>query len=223
MRLVVGLALGPSAVAVFTPLRTLSNLVIQPLAVIYRLIEPELALAFGAGDSSLFRRLFARATQLSFWGCLGACLLVGSGTYWTFPAWTAGEVAIHWPTYIILLAGVLLRSIWGTAIVVPYATNRHGRIAVFYIPVYGAVAFGLGYLGAASVGLAGAALALLVSEAAMAVIVIRASLRIAHMDMALWVKPALTPPFDILCQVAAGFQKRIRTTLQSTTEKQAKS
>jgi O-antigen/teichoic acid export membrane protein len=61
IRLVVGLALGPAAVAVFAPLRTLSNLALQPRAVINRLMEPEMALAFGAGDPSLFRRLFTQS------------------------------------------------------------------------------------------------------------------------------------------------------------------
>ena len=78
MRLVVGITLGPSAVALFAPLRTLSRLVMQPAVIINRLIGPELALAYGAGDSSLFRQIFTRSCQLALWGCLGACFLVGT-------------------------------------------------------------------------------------------------------------------------------------------------
>ena len=53
MRLVVGMVLGPSAVALFVPLRTLSRVVMQPANIISRLIEPELALAYGSGNSFL--------------------------------------------------------------------------------------------------------------------------------------------------------------------------
>lgn len=202
MRLVVGLALGPAAVAVFTPLRTLSNMVLQPRAVINRLIEPELALAFGADDTSLFQRLFSKSCQLAFWGCLIVALVVGIGAHWVFPVWTSGKVPMHWLVFILLLAGALVNSIWYTALMVPYATNRHVRIAVFYSLIYGAGAFAMGYFGAKSLGLCGAALSLLVVEAVMAIIVIRAALKMAHMEMGQWVWAVLRPPLDTLGQIA---------------------
>ena len=212
MRLVVGLALGPSAVAVFVPLRTLSRIVMQPGSIINRLIEPELALAFGADNISLFRRIFARSCQLALWGCLGVCLLVGSGAHWIFPAWTGGKFAIDWPTYIVLLAGVLINGIWYTALMVPYATNRHGRIAVIYTLIYGVVALYLGYLGATGLGLVGAAAALLIAEAIMAVFITRASLRMVTMGTAQWIKTVLRPPFDLLGMNGLGYWKRITAT-----------
>ncbi len=209
MRLIVGLTLGPSAVAVFTPLRTLSNIVIQPVAVIYRMVEPELAIAFGAKDFSLFRRLFGKSSQLSLWACIGACLIAGIGAQWIFPAWTSGKVAMHWPTYFILLFGVMFRCIWGSAIVAPYATNRHIRIAIFYIPVYGALAVCLGYFATKALGISGAALALLLAEVVMAFLVVRVSLKIARMSGVRWVSGVLYPPLDILLQAASALRKRI--------------
>jgi O-antigen/teichoic acid export membrane protein len=206
IRIVVGLVLGPSALAIFVPMRTLSRLFMQPANFINQLIEPELALAYGAIDRSLFQRLFTRSCQLALWGCLGACALVGPCTHWIFPAWTGGKVTLHWPTYIILLASVLINGIWYTALMVPYSTNRHSRIAVFYTLVYGAVAFGLGYISAIGLGLPGAALALLLVEAAMAVIVIHDSLFLVRMGMAEWVRPVLKPPFDILGKTVVGLR-----------------
>lgn len=76
IRIAVGLVLGPSAVALFTPLRTLSRLVMQPANIINQLIQPELAIAYGAGNSFIFQRLFVKSCQLTLWGCLSACLLV---------------------------------------------------------------------------------------------------------------------------------------------------
>jgi len=201
MRLVVGLALGPAAVAVFTSLRTLSNLAIQPRAVINRLIEPEMALAYGTEDSSLFGRLFFKSCQLSFWGCLLVALMVGVGAHWVFPAWTGGKVVMQWPTFILLLAGVLINSLWYTALIVPYATNRHVRIAVFYILIYGVGAFAMGFFGAKGLNLSGAALALMIVEVVMAVIVIRSAVKISHTEMGQWVWAVLCPPLDTLVRI----------------------
>lgn len=214
MRLVVGLAISPAAVAVFTPLRTLSNLASQPRAVINRLIEPEMALAYGRQDDSLFGRFFLKSCQLSFWGCLLAALVVVAGAQWFFPAWTSGKVVMQWPAFSLLLAGVLVNSLWYTALMVPYATNRHERIAVFYIFIYGAGAIVMCYFGAKGLGLSGAAMALLIVEIAMAVIVIRASLRMTHIDMSQWIKATLRPPFEIFGQATMWLRKQIAITPQ---------
>ena len=212
MRLVVGLAINPAAVAMFTPLRTLSRLVMQPRAVINRLIEPEMGLAYGAEDSSLFGRLFLRSCQLSFWGCLLASLMVGVSAYWVFPVWTSGNVPMQWPTFILLLVGVLVNSIWYTALMVPYATNRHVRIAVFYSLIYGAGAFVLGYFGAKGLGLNGAALALMMAEITMAVIVIRSAVKMAHMDISQWVVRSCIPLL-IPCGIWRSFPSQAATEL----------
>ena len=212
MRLVVGLALSPAAVAVFVPLRTLSRLALQPQAVIYRLIEPELALAFGAEDYSLFRRIFAKGCQLSLWGCIGACFFVGVTAKWIFPVWTGGKLVMHWPTYIFLLISVLLLCIWGTTLVALYATNRHGSIATFYIPIYGVLALSLGYLGLKSLGLGGAAFALFVVEATMVLLVVNASLRMVKMQITQWLKIILRPPFEIVCKVLTGLHQQFMST-----------
>lgn len=202
MRLVVGLALGPVAVAVFTPLRTLSNLAKQPRAVINRLIEPEMALAYGAEDSSLFGRLFLKSCQLSFWGCLLTALMVGVAAHWVFPSWTSGKVVMQWPTFLLLLAGVLVNSIWYTALMVPYATNRHVRIAVFYSLIYGVGAFVMGYFGAKGLGLNGAALSLMIVEIVMAVIIIHEALRMAHVAISQWAGSVLKPPYALIIRAA---------------------
>ena len=132
IHLIVGLAIGPSAVALFVPLRTLSRLAMQPATIINRLIEPELALAYGAGDRSLFRQIFTRSSQLALWGVLGACSLLGPGACMIFPTWTSGMVSMHWPTYLVLLSVVSINSIWSTALRVLYAINSHGSIALFF-------------------------------------------------------------------------------------------
>ena len=175
----------------------LSRLATQPTAVINRLVAPEMALAFGGKDLDLFRRLFSRSCQFSFWGCLMACLTIALGASWIVPVWTAGAIKMDWAVGLVLLCGVLVNGIWYTALIVPYATNRHGRIAVFYTLVYGVIGFGLSCLWAAKLVLIGAAAALLVVECAMAVIVIQASLVMSQMKLSQWGRAVLRPPLDI--------------------------
>jgi len=83
---------------------------------------------------------------------------------------------------------------------VPYATNRHVRIAVFYSLIYGAGAFVMGYFSAKGLGLSGAALALMMVEGLMAVIVIRAALKMAHVVISQWAGSVLKPPFALITQ-----------------------
>ena len=212
MRLVVGFVLGPSAVALFVPLRTLSRVVMQPATIISRLIEPELALAYGSGDSSLFHRLFTKSCQFALWGCLAACIIIGPSSAWFFPEWTDGRLAILWPAYLLLLFGVLTNSLWNTAMMVPYAINRHMHIAIYYILVYGVVTVCMGFLGVANMGLSGAALALLVVEIAMAVIVIRITLQMDRISMVEWVKVILNPFLFCLRKAlrASGKESQLR-------------
>jgi O-antigen/teichoic acid export membrane protein len=187
----------------------------QPRTVINRLIQPELALAFGTKDISLFRSLFTKSCQFSLWGCFVACLSVGLGAHWIFSVWTGGKVAMDWPAYLVLLVGVLMNSIWYTALIVPYATNRHGPIAVFYTLVYGAIAFVLGYLGAARMGLAGAALSLFFVEMAMAFIVIREALQMTNMSIAQWSQTVLRPPYDLFGNVSEAFKRLVKPTSET--------
>jgi O-antigen/teichoic acid export membrane protein len=208
-RLIVGLVLGPPAVALFVPLRTVSRLVMQPAAIINRLIEPELAVSYGAGDINLFRRVFTKSCQFSIWGCLTACFFVGPGAYWIFPTWTGGKVPMHWPTYLILLAGIMINSIWNTALMIPYATNRYGQIAKYYTLIYGLGAAALGYIGAVGFGIVGTALAILIAEGVMAAVIVQSTLRLLRLQMKQWSSTLLHPPFDKISSVGGGLWKRV--------------
>jgi O-antigen/teichoic acid export membrane protein len=207
IRLVVGLALGPAAVAVFVPLRTMSNLALQPRVVIGHLIEPELGRAFGAGDLPLFRRIFAKSCRLSFWGCIVCILLIGTLGSWFLPLWTGGKIAMHWPAYILLLAALPANALWYCSLMVPYATNRHSRIAVYYGLIYGVLALVLAHFIATWLGLAGAALALLIAEALMAAIVIREALEMTGMGPAEWLRSVLRPPVDFAGEIGAELKQ----------------
>lgn len=197
LRLVVGLALGPAAVAVFTSIRTLTRLAIQPTSVINRLMEPEMGRAFGKGDNDLFARLFAHSCQASAWLCLAACFALAISGNWLLPFWTGNKVEMDWSLFLLLLATTAVNATWYTALMVPYATNRYGRIAAFYSCVYGGAAFVLAYASANHFGFNGVGAALLIVEIVMAAYVLSVALRLSGQLWVEWIRVIVHPPWWI--------------------------
>jgi O-antigen/teichoic acid export membrane protein len=198
MRLIVGLTLGPAAVAVFVPLRTISNLAMQPRMIINQLIQPELAVAFGDRNDTLFRRIFLRSSQLALWGTLViSIILVGLGGI-ALHYWTAGKIIMQWPLFLIFMVGVTINGLWYTTLMVRYATNRHGRIALVYSGVYGLFAFILAFFLSRILGLVGTGLALLLTECIMAVIVIRDAICLSSVGIGKWASTVVQPPIGTM-------------------------
>lgn len=198
MRLLVGVVLGPAAVAVFSSIRTLSRLAMQPSQAIIRLIEPELSVAFGRGDNQLFRMLFRRSCQVALWGGIVACLLMGVAGEWILQVWTQGKIPMDWLLYVLLLLAAATNTLWNTAMMVAYATNRHERIAVVYSLVYGGAAFGVAYAGARMAGVAGVGGALLLAEIAMAAYVIPVARRMSGEGWEAWLRTVVQPPWFLV-------------------------
>jgi O-antigen/teichoic acid export membrane protein len=198
IRIVVGLVMGPAAVAAFVPIRTLSQFAMQPRTMINRVIQPEMALAFGGEDTDLFRRLFNRSCQLALWGSVTAVVFLAVAGGGLFPLWTAGQVTMNWPLYLLLLGTALINAVWHTALMAMYATNRVGKPALAYIAIYGALAFALAYAGIHLFGFIGVGAALLVVELIMAVYVVPASLRFTGESGAAWAGTIVRPPTFLL-------------------------
>lgn len=209
VRLIIGVTLGPAAVAVFAPLRTLSNFVIQPRTIVNRLIQPELGLAFGANNQGLFDRLFLQGCQVTLWIGVGVLFVLLLAAPWIWPIWTQGQAALPWPLFLFLLAAALVNSLWHTALMVPYATNRHGRIAVIYIGLYGSGALAVSYFGAQVAGLAGAGAGLLLAEIAMFAYVLPIVLSMAQQSWGIWLSSILQPPTFIFSHVISAALHRL--------------
>jgi O-antigen/teichoic acid export membrane protein len=201
MRLVVGLVLGPPAVVVFSTLRTLTRLSMQPSAVINRLIEPEMASAYGRNQHDVFRRLFNRSCQVALWMSAASCIVLGVAGERVLGIWTHGKVAMDWLLYTLLLLSAAANTIWYTALMAAYATNRHVRVAFVYSAVYGGAAFGLAYVLTKTTGLAGGGLALLLSEIVMAPYVLRKTLQMAGESWTSWLGLVATPPWFLFRRI----------------------
>jgi O-antigen/teichoic acid export membrane protein len=201
MRLIVGLVLGPLAVVVFSTLRTLSRLSMQPSIIINRLLEPEMASAYGGNRLDVFRRLFNHSCQVALWVSAASCIALAVVGERLLDIWTHGMVAMDWPLYALLLLSAAANAVWYTALMAVYATNRHVRVALVYSVVYGGGAFGLAYILAKFSGLAGVGLALLLTELAMAPYVLLKTFQLTGESLASWLDQVARPPWFLFRRI----------------------
>ena len=171
--------LGPYAVVVFTTARQVSRGALQMVQMVNSTFEPEMTLAYGAKNIELTRSLHRRACQLA----LIVAVVIVAGVMTVGPyflhAWTGGHVPPSRGLLTVLLVGVVIYSLWATSSTLMTATNQHQRLAVIYLiatAVTCVVCFGAAW----SMGLYGAAAALLLAELTMNFYVLPASLRIAQ-------------------------------------------
>lgn len=173
---IAGLLLGPSATAAIATGRTLARLAQQANSIIGAATWPEMSRAFGEGAVGRMRALNRGAVKAVFWlGLLSTAglWLLGSAIY---RVWTGNQIALDETMFLLLLAMVLVNSVWSMSLVVLTASNQHGQAAGTML-LLSLLAIAACYAGAMMAGLAGIAAALLLCELLIAVAVIRDSLR----------------------------------------------
>ncbi len=177
--LLIGFMSGPIAVTAFSTLRTLSRLNSQLTTVLGWAVWPELSVAFGAGDLSLARILHRRVYQVG----VGLSLLTGIFLWFAGPViygfWIRNAVTFDSTCFHVLLVITLANSLWFTSSVVPMSTNAHHRLTLTLLALaMGSLA--VGWVLIPSMGIVGAAWALLPVDVLMIFIVLPASLRQLH-------------------------------------------
>ena len=197
MRLVVGLVLGPVAVASFSSIRTLCRSAMKPIAVIAHLIEPEMALAFGASNNGLVRKLFTRASQITIWAALPACIILWFIGEPLLDLWTRSQITMDVPLFGFLLLASATNSLWFTALMVPYATNRHGRVALIFLGANGCMLLIATILMPFS-NLSGSGVAVLAAELAMAACVLPMAFQLSKETAHEWFMQVIKPPVTII-------------------------
>lgn len=204
MVILIGVVVGPASVAIFSTLRTMTRVVIQLLSSISETVAPELARAYGKGDSARLRKLHRRASQIAVWAAvplLTALAIFGSSV---LGLWTDGLIGSGgWLLYLFLI-GAAIDTIWFTSGGILYWTNRHQRVAVIYI-VASLATLVLAYVLLRTSGLIGVAIALIALELTMLIVVLRQSLPAAHDTLTGWALTVITPPGWALNAVRGPF------------------
>jgi len=176
MLMVVGIALGPVAVAAFSTARTLTRVGTQIVNSIANGMWPEFSSAFGAANLPLARRLHRHAYQASLIiaiCCAAFLWALGPTLYRT---WVGRSVNLDVSCFHVLLLVAIANSLWLVSAFVQMSANRHFRFAMAYLAA-AVVSCALGYALTERLGLVGSALALLLIEIVMCALVLRASLK----------------------------------------------
>ena len=195
--LVVGAVLGPPAVAVFATLRLAARALTMLGNVIFAILRPEMAMAYGAGETGRLRWLNVRSVQLALWlGLVGFTALMLLGP-WVVEVWTAGRITARQPLFAWLVAGSMATLLWTAAATVLLATNHHKEIAWQYVLLASA---GLTAATAAAhyAGSTGVAVALAVSDFVMLALVLKWALTFVDQRFGALAGAVLRPPTDAL-------------------------
>jgi len=172
---VIGMVLGPVAVATFSAMRTLTRFALQITEIIRLGVWPELSAAYGAKNWNLARRLHRTACQASLWLSILAVgfLLIAGGRILT--VWSHGRIVMDVSAFRWLLLVIIANAFWNTSSVATMASNKHQRIAAAYFAAT-AVATVVAYFLLQRFGLSGAAMALLIVDITVGWFVVKSSL-----------------------------------------------
>lgn len=170
--LAVGAAGGAGAVPIFTALRTLSRVGLQLLMTLNLPLLPEFTAEHARGNRGWVAMVTGGMTSLN----LGVGLVSGLGLAvlgsFVLDIWTKG--AIEAPEAMILLSAVslVLATLWNPLSNLLVAVNRHEQFTYFFA-LMALCTVGLTYLFVRQWGVVGAAIANLVLDALMFVVVLR--------------------------------------------------
>lgn len=192
IRLIIGAALGPAAVALFVTHRQLARLVTL-IATLIQPVQAELSALFGAEERSAFRDLSRRSFQLLAILALftGSGILLFSGP--VFLIWTAENLTFSFVLLALLLAVSIMEGFWRAGMAPLVATNRHIRIASIYAGI-SAVLLPVAYACGIAGNLTGIALALIAFEMLMLVFTLKDTFALTQDRFIDWMRFMLTSP-----------------------------
>ena len=210
----VGYALGPVSVAVFASARTVSRVALQMVQMVNNTVWPELSIAYGARNWDLLRSLHRRACQTALILALAIVICMMTFGPWFLTHWTGGHVPPSRPLLAILLLGIVIYALWSTSSTLATATNRHQRLAAWYVAGTGITVIATYFL-ARRYGLYGAAASLAISEIIMNLYVLPASLRIANDTLPAFLASMLHYPQSLKPAVLLARLSRSKPTLEA--------
>jgi O-antigen/teichoic acid export membrane protein len=194
--LMIGALLSPAAVVIFSTQRTLSRLAWQILNLITNSVMPELSIAFGQKDLTLARKLHRSACKAALWLALLSVSGLALSGPWIIDIWTHGRVSFDAKLFHIMLAIIVVNSLWSTSQAVLMAVNQHQQIALRYV-IGSGVAILLALQLTPIWGMYGAAASLLAIDIAMFFYVIKESLRLLNENSSKFIKEIIVPPHNI--------------------------
>ncbi|SCM77654.1 putative Polysaccharide biosynthesis protein [uncultured Pleomorphomonas sp.] len=154
---VVGLALGPTAAGAYFAADRLAKLLLVALTSVEQVVAPQISRSYHAGDIELTKKIVSNASVIAFGvAILGAICYVTMGRFALYifdPSYI-----FAYPILLTLVIGQLFNTLCGTnAMLLNMAGKERPLLAIRIVG--GGLAVGLGFVGAITFGVWGAAVA----------------------------------------------------------------
>ena len=197
MVIVAGILFSPTAVVVFSTLRTLTRFGLQLASVVNGIVAPEISAAFGAENTERVRKLHNHACQVAVW--VSGAVAVGLVIFgeWLLRVWTGGAVAMRWDIFATFLTVLVATGLWQASFILVHATNRHMRVAVAYVTV-SVISLAAAYLLGRMFGLTGVAASFFMAEAFMVGYVLHVCLAYLDEPLTTFGLTVVRPPIGVL-------------------------
>ena len=154
---VVRIVLGPTSVALFNTVRTLSRSLNQLFFMLKSTVFPELQYEIGKNNWETAQKVY-RMTMLSvlLMSLFGFVVLAIFGL-WFYGIWTQNELVLPKSMWYIFISGMVFNALWWTTEMVYGAVNEPYKMAKFGV-VSAIISVGLTYVLSSSLGITGAAI-----------------------------------------------------------------
>jgi O-antigen/teichoic acid export membrane protein len=143
--LLVGVVVGPAAVAVYSIIRVLANMVRLIVGSFVNILWPELTSLNALKDYARLRKAHSLLVRGSIAICGSVAVLLHYEAKDIIFLWTDGRIAFDQTLMDLFLVYLIMQTPWHTSSVFPIAVNRHKKIAVTCF-LSGVIGLGLAYL-----------------------------------------------------------------------------
>jgi O-antigen/teichoic acid export membrane protein len=170
---------------------------------IARTVEPELSLAYGAGNDVEARGLFLRSSHAGFWLSTSLSLIVAIVGPLFYQMWAGRQLELDRLALCFLLMASVLNVLWGIALTMPCSINRHTSLSAPFFTLYGAGTVVVVFiLSKQHMGISGAAFGILIGDLLALALVLVTALRVGNISLPDWLKAVRSSPIEILKQLA---------------------
>ena len=138
---VIGYAVGASAVSMYSVMRTLTRLVLKLAGIMNSNFMPEMSAAFASDDISLFRSLNRSLCQYGFWlvTCGSLFLLIFADPI--IRTWTLNKIEYEDVLMMLIILEAIIYFVGYTGSVPLVAVNQHSSFVVVYVIASGLALF----------------------------------------------------------------------------------
>ncbi|MCP4991173.1 MAG: lipopolysaccharide biosynthesis protein [Colwellia sp.] len=160
MTLIVGYLMGPVYVVVFNTARTLSRLGVQMISMMNQVLMPELSALLSIKNIVLAQKIVISSGSITLYGAIGFFIFISFFGQDIISVWTSDSVKVMPPFLLLLTIVPILHSLWNNLSIALISINMHKSFALLYLAI-SIFSLLLAYFTIGSIGLYGAAIAII--------------------------------------------------------------